>query len=508
MSFNKDSRTKNAGRNALSAFINKIVILFLTFVSRKFFIDYIGVEYFGINGLFSNILTLLAMADLGLGTAMNVSLYKPIAEQDTRKISALLNYFRKIYYGIAGAVTLIGLSLIPFLGYLVNLDKGIPYLEVYYSIFVLRSAVSYLFVYKASIVRADQKNYLVNRIDIHVNLIKTVLKIISIITLKSFLVYILLDVAGVLAHNIIVSRIANKQYPFIKKVELLDKEEKKTIFSDISSIFLYKISWCLLNGSTNILMSILVGTIFVGLYSNYHTITINLETFIALFFTSLTPSIGNLVATSSPEKRFAAFRTMQMVSFCICGIVCVCVFNLTQDFIELWFGKDLLLDRLTLFAITLNLFFSTCMRPVWTFREGTGMYRQIRYIMFVTAILNILLSIVLGKWLGVSGIIFAISISKFATYFWYEPNILFKKFFNRKVRYYYLDYAANIAILIAGGYFCTWVISHLFSDISVLNWFLKALFCIGIMSTIYFFRYFRTIECKNLISKIRNSRKK
>ena len=501
MSFNSDSRTKNAKRNALSAFINKIIILCLTFVSRKFFIDYIGVEYFGINGLFSNLLTLLAMADLGLGTAMNVSLYKPIAEQDTRKISALLNYFRKLYYGIAGIVTIIGLSIIPFLGYLVNLDKNIPYLELYYSIFVLRTSISYLFVYKASIVRADQKNFLVNRIDIHVNIVKTILKIVTIITLKSFLVYILLDVLGVLVHNLVVSHIANKNYPFLKEKTALNKDEKKDIFKDISSIFIYKISWSLLNGSTNILMSVLVGTIYVGLYSNYHTITINLEAFIALFFTSLTPSIGNLVATSAPQKRYATFKTMQMISFCICGVVCVCVFNLTQDFIYLWFGKNLLLDTLTLLAITINLFFSTCMRPVWTFREGTGMYRQIRYIMFITALLNIVLAIILGKWLGIAGILFATALSKFLTYFWYEPNILFKKFFNKSVLGYYVDYAANALILTFGGGICYLTISKLFDTVSLLNWFLKLAICVATMTTIYFIRYFRTKEFSSVRDK-------
>ena len=162
-------------------------------------------------------------------------------------------------------------------------------------------------------------------------------------------------------------------------------------------------------------MSIIVGTIYVGLYSNYLTITSNLEQFIAMLFTSLTAGVGNLVATESPEHRYDTYKAMQMVSFWICGIVCVCLLYLMQDFIVIWVGRDLLLDDLTMIAIVLNVFFSTCMRPVWTFREGTGMYKQIRYIMFATAILNLVLSIVLGKILGVSGILFATSISKLCT---------------------------------------------------------------------------------------------
>ena len=128
MAFNNSSRTLNAGRNVWSAIINKFVFILLTFVSRKFFIQYIGVEYLGINGLFANVLTLLSMADLGIGTAMNVSLYKPIVNNDTHKLSALLNYYKRLYRYIALSVVLIGLAIIPLLKYIVNMDQDIPYL--------------------------------------------------------------------------------------------------------------------------------------------------------------------------------------------------------------------------------------------------------------------------------------------------------------------------------------------------------------------------------------------
>ena len=221
MGLNKESRTINASKNASSAFLNKFVILLLAFISRRFFIKYIGVHYLGINGLFANILTLLAMADLGLGTAMNVSLYKPIAEGDTRKISALLNYFRRIYYVIAAAVMGIGLSLIPFLKYIVNMDQNIPHLYLYYVLFVAKSAISYLFVYKSSIIKADQRQYTVNSVDVYVNIIKVILEIIAICLFKNYLIYLLLEVGGVVAHNLAISYIADKSYPFIaEKAEI------------------------------------------------------------------------------------------------------------------------------------------------------------------------------------------------------------------------------------------------------------------------------------------------
>lgn len=500
MGLNSESRTVNAGKNAVSAIGNKIIILILTFISRKFFIQYIGVEYLGINGLFSNILTLLSMADLGLGTAMNVSLYKPIAENDYRKLSALLNYFRKLYIIIATGVMVIGLALMPFLKYIVNMDQDIPYLYVYYAVFVLKSAVSYLFIYKSSIVRADQKAFQINKVEVYTNVVKVVLQLVVVMTLHSYLVYILLDVVAIVVQNFTVSHIADKNYPFIKFKEELSSEEKKDIFSDISSVFLYKIAWSLLNGTDNILMSMMIGTIYVGYYSNYYTITSNLELFIALLFTSLTASVGNLVATSTAENKYKTFKTMQMIGFWISGVVSVCLLFLMQDFIVLWLGEEMLLDNITLVAIIINIFFSICMRPVWTFREGTGMYRQIRYIMFVTAILNLVLSIILGKIIGLSGIIFATAIAKLTTYFWYEPNILFKNFFNKKVGSYYLDYVVNTILIFICIGLC-YIPLHLITEISIFTWLLKAFICLVIINLVYFLRYSKTEELKNVKQK-------
>ncbi len=501
MGLNQESRTINASKNAISAVSNKIIILLLTFFSRKFFIEYIGVEYLGINGLFSNVLTLLSMADLGIGTAMNVSLYKPIAEGNTRKITALLNYFKRIYIFIAVGVTVIGVGLIPFLKYLVNMDKDIPYLYVYYMVFVIKNAVSYLFVYKSSLIKADQKTYLINRREVIINLVKVVLQFVCVIAFRNYLIYILLEVAATVGLNFVISHEANKRYSFIKNNDQLDKEERKGIFSDVFSVFLYKIAWSLLNGTDNILMSVITGTITVGLYSNYTTITRNIEMFITLLFTSLTAGIGNLVATSSAENKHRTFKTMQMVSFWICGIVCVCLFFLMQDFIQLWIGKEFLFDNLTMIAIVLNVFFSICMRPVWTFREGTGMYKQIRYIMFVTAILNLVLSIAMGYWLGVSGILFATSISKLLTYFWYEPKILFKNFFNVSPIKYYLEYLKNGILLLVTGVIC-YIPIHFISSVSIFSWIIKAVICMVVVNVCYFLRYFKTDEFTVIKGKV------
>ena len=501
MALNTGSRTGNASRNAASAIINKLVILLLTFINRKVFIVYIGVEYLGINGLFSNVLTLLSMADLGLGTAMNVSLYKPIAENDTKKLAALLGFFRKLYYGIAAGVMVIGLGLLPFLKYIVNLDSDIPHLYVYYIMFVLKNSISYLFAYKSSIIHADQKKYIVNRIDLWVNIAKAIFHIIVVVAFSNYFIYVVVDILAVLAHNLVVSWVADTRYPFIKQSVKLDKAEKKDIFSGTYSVFLYKIAFSLINGTDNILISMLAGTVFVALYSNYYTVTSQIESMIALLFTALTASVGNLVVKENADKRYETFRVMQMVSFWLCGIASICCLFLFQDFIEMLYGAEFKLGTDVLIAIVLNMFFSICMRPVWTFREGTGMYNQIRYIMIVTAVLNIVLSVVLGKILGVSGVLFATSISKISTYFWYEPNLLFKNFFHQSPKKYYLAYAQNAVVLLVTAGLC-WIPMSFIKTVSIPCWILKAVICMVIINTVFILRYRKTEEFAIIKKKV------
>ena len=501
---NTESRTLNAKKNIITAFLSKILILILVFVCRKVFIVYIGVAYLGINGLFANILTLLSMADLGLATAMNVRLYKPLAEGDKDKLASILNYFKKIYWIIALAVLVIGLCLTPFLKYIVNMDSEIPHLYLYYVIFVLKSVCSYLFVYKQSIINADQHRYIVNFIEMFTNIAISILKIVFIIVFRSFLLYILLDVAQVIIHNVIISVVANKQYPFIKQKNKLDKNEKKSIFSDVRSAFVYKVSRSMISGTDNIIISIIIGTIIVGVYSNYSTIVGLVEEFIALFFASLTAGIGNLVAKESPFKRFQVFKRVQVLGFFLCTFCSMCLLFLSQDFISIFFGEDLLLDSFTLFTIVLCFYVNISFRPMIIFREGTGMYFKIKYAVLVAAILNIGLSIFLGKLIGLPGIFLATFIAKVTTYFWLEPKLLYRDTFERSSKSYFSSHGQNLIITIV-CFVIIFAFTNKMPSSSIIFMFVKLFVCMLVCGTAYYF-YYRNSEEYNYFKDLLKSR--
>lgn len=499
---NTDSRTKNAKLNIAFSFTNKIVLLILTFIVRKLFINFIGVEYLGINGLFANILTLLSIADLGIATAINVHLYKPIANGDTKKISAIINYFKVVYRVIAITVFVIGMCLLPFLQYIVNLDNDIPHIYLYYCIFVIKNVVSYLLVYKACLINADQRNYKINIIEIFTQITIIIAQIVCIVILKNYLIYLLLSVVQILLHNIIVSFVADKYYPFLKNKEILSKEDKSTIFAEIKSAFLYKISMSIINGTDNILISVLIGTVTVGLYSNYLTITSNIDAFIILLFSSLISSVGNLIAKETREKSYEAFRMIQVACFGISTFCTVSLLFLTQDFIALFFGQGLLLDNLTLIAILANFYITTSMRCLNSFREGVGMYKQIKWATFIAAIINISLSILLCKLIGLSGIFFATSISKLLTFYWYEPLVLYRKHFQMSVKKYFIDNILNFLLLLFCIALCSIPI-HFITTVNYLTWFLKAIICLFITGTIYLLFYFRNSSFLLLLQRMK-----
>lgn len=444
-----ESRRKNSVRNIAYRMFSQIANVLLKFVSRTFFIHILGVEYLGINGLFSEILQMLSLADLGFGTAMVFSMYKPLKEKDETKLAQLVALYKKIYTVIAAVISLAGIVLVPFLQYLVNLDESIPHLKIYYLLYLANTVSSYLVVYKTCILNADQKNYLISKYNTVFNFASTVGCTLFLYITKNFMVYLIVQVAFTYANNFYCSHVAQKMYPYInKKVEKLPKAEEKHIFDNIKSVFIYKFSTTLVSSTDNMLISILVGTVAVGYYSNYTMVITNITMMINIIFSSVTASLGNLVVEKNHDKNYSVYKTMQFISFVFSTVSICCVYALINDFISVWLGEKFVLDALAVAAIVINMYFSVVLMPIWSYREATGMYRQTKYVMLFTAIINLVLSIVLGKIMGLSGIIFATSISRLATYFWYEPKLLFRQFFKRRVFEYYKSIAINLGVTV------------------------------------------------------------
>ena len=285
-----EGRVKQSAKNMISGFLYQTVTLILSFISRTVFINTLGTEYLGLNGIFTDVLSLLSMADLGFGTAMAYSFYKPLAEHDEDRIAALSHFYKKVYHIIAVTVTVLGLLCVPFLKYIVNTQEEIPNLTWYYLFSLANIVISYLFVYKTTLMTADQKDYKIVNIRMWATLAKTILQILALYLTANYMLYIIIGVLAQFLTNAIASWQTQKEYPYIRNANTqtrVEKEVEQGIFNNMKSVFIYKLSGTLFSATDNLLISMLIGTAAVAATSTVIHITTSTPIADAVFFAKL-----------------------------------------------------------------------------------------------------------------------------------------------------------------------------------------------------------------------------
>lgn len=495
-------RTQKSAFNLITSIGSQLLTVVLSFVSRSVFIYTLDARYLGINGLFTNIISLLSLAELGVGTALIFSMYEPLAHNDKKKLAALTKFYKKLYTIIGIVIAILGLLLFPFLDFFINLDVGVPNVEYYYLLFLLQSVCSYFMVYKTSIMIADQKNYILTRNTMICNTCATFTQIAVLLLWKNYAIYLMVIVFFNILGNFYNSRVAEKQYPYINDNEVLDSTEKRVIWDNIKSMFMYKLGGVALNNTDNILISKLVGTLEVGLYSNYSLILQKISNLTSLVFTSLQASLGNLNVDANPQKKKFMFDILSLMSFWIYGFCSICFCILFQDFICIWVGEDYLLSNATMYVSVANFYLQGVLYPIWCFRNTTGLFKETKYTMIIASILNIILSIVFGiKW-GMFGIFIATVISRLFTNIWYDPYRLFKSYFNTSVMPYFVGEILRLIFI-----FSFIVASEfLFMNVSLgVGWsrlIIKAVYCTVAVNGIFFIRYHNNEAFRFIMKKI------
>ena len=444
----QESRSKKAVRNIVFSFGTFLLNFLIGYVSRIIFLKVLDASYLGINGLFSNIIGILSLADLGVGTAMMYSLYAPIAKGDTAKIASLIAFFKKIYRAIALSVLAFGLVLLPFLDFFVRLEQPIAHLRWYYVLSLLNTVISYLFVYRTTLITADQKNYVISKYQMAVKLVTFAAQTAVLVATKNYLLYLAVALFISFLGNLAQNLAAMRMYPYLKEAALpLAQPDKSKIFSDVKSLFLYRLCGIIQTNTDNILISVMVGTIFVGYLSNYMLVITVFGSLLGLVFQSVKASIGNLMATkeNSADKKLI-FDVLEYLNFLIvafCSVGCAVLF---QDFIQVSFGSEYRLPFLSVLAIAANFYTSNIRQNIWAFRETTGIFNETKYITMVTAILNLVLSIAAGKVWGMSGILWATVAARMVYAWWKEPLILYKRIFDMHCWSYIALYCVHFAL--------------------------------------------------------------
>lgn len=505
-----EGRVKHSINNIIFGVIEQIMTILLTFVTRTVFIRVLDDSLLGINGLFSNILSLLSIAELGFGTAIIYGMYKPIAENDTKKIAALMNYYKKIYNTLALIVALVGIALVPFLDVLVNVDTEVDHLVLYYLIFLSDSVCSYLLANRTAIIEANQNYYIIKRYNTCFIILKNILQIISLVLFKNFIMYLLIQVLITFLSNLYGAIIAKKKYPYAFQNTEMEEHEKKSLIENVKSMVIYKIGGVLMNHTDNILISVLSGTVDVGYYSNYNMIVYSITRFIGIIFNSVKASVGNLNASGSKEKKIAIFNKLSFLIDWIYGFASIALFVLLNDFITLWIGEQYIFTAVTVFSIVLDFYIKGLLNTIAVYRDTTGLFKQTKYIYFIAAILNIIFSIILGKLFGVFGILIASSISRLLTNFWFEPYMLFNQYFEISSKTYFITRIKNVILMII----ISSILLFIFKYVKLLQINSIIIFAIEVCITailpnlIYLIVYYRTDEFKYYKNLIINFLKK
>lgn len=451
----KSSRVENSIRNTIYALSTQIFSMLMSFAVRTVFIYTLGKDYLGFNGLFNNIFSILSLTELGMGIAIVYSMYKPVAQEDHRKIAALLNLYRTFYRLVGFIVAALGLSLLPFLNYLVSGIRDIPELEIIYLLYLSSSVISYFFVYKKSILIVYQQDYISSRINLIINSIQGIIQIAILILWHNYILYLIILILAVFFDNMLNSLYVDYKYQYLKEYrsERVDKETKQKIYTDVKALFVSKISSAIVTSTDNLLISAFISTIILGLYSNYMMLINVVNVITSRILDSLTGSVGNLIAVESIERVYLIFKRVWFINYWLVAFSSMSFFILANPFITLWVGKSYLLSSGIIFMVALNLFMRLIRNTFIMFNNAFGHFVELKKKNIIEPIINIVASLlfILVFKMGIIGVLLGTFISNITTNFWFEPYLIFKKCQISLKEYFKIAGNYLLTNIVAGG---------------------------------------------------------
>lgn len=432
-------RIDNSLKNMIIAVISNLLTIIIGIVSRAFFIKFLGNEYLGINSLFSNIISMLAIAELGIGSTIIFYLYKPLAEDDLDTIKSLMRFYKKSYQLIGTIILIVGLMVFPFLKYVVDFDAFVVPINLLlvYLLFLIDAVLSYFLSYKRSILYADQKNYVIVAIHLIYTILLNLVQLVIMFATQNYYLYLLIKLVFRIIENLLINYYVDKKYNYLSSyANKLDKKIESEIFKKVKALILHKIGGFIVLGTDNIIISKYLGIVVVGLYSNYCLIIDSVYSLFNQALTSITASVGNLLVSEKGDKQFYIFKKIRFMNFWIATFSGVCIYIIINSFVTIWIGKRYLLNQFVVFVLVLNLYQKLMRCTYMNFKEAAGICLEDRFVPIIESVLNILFSIVLVKTLGLAGVFIGTFISSFALWCYSFPKFVYKKLFNRS----YFDY--------------------------------------------------------------------
>ena len=416
------NRTKKAMRNGVVGLAGQIISILLNIISRKFFIQYIGVELLGLNSTFASILSTLSLAELGFQQVIVFHLYGALANGERDRINALVNVYRIVYRGIGCFFIAASLCCVPFLQCFLSDIEATDSVRIYFLLQALTAACTYFLAYKRNILYADQLSYVSALIDTVVNTIAALLSIAAILFTRSYVLYLVINLVKTYISNLFVHIVCSRRYPYLHS-EPVDWKLLKSIASSLKDIVLERLAGYVYGSTDNLIISIFISTVQVGFLNNYTMIISHIKSLMQSVSTPLIPALGNKIALEQTGLRqMETFRLLEQAYFWLTGMAVVPVYVLSDAFISMYFGERYVLPKILLVFMCIDLYIHINQDSCFSFLTANGLFRERRNISIGGAIINIVVSLLLMKPFGIAGILAGTAVSQ--VYYWIVRSVV------------------------------------------------------------------------------------
>lgn len=484
-----------------------IVISILGFFTRKLFLDSLGEEYLGLNGLLLSVIGMLSLVESGIGVSIVYNLYKPLADGNTSLVVSLIHLYRKVYHYIALFILVVSVAFYPFLKYFIHGASEIPNLPIVYFIFVGSTLIGYLMADKLSLINSDQKQYKLAGYNLSYQILMYAVKILILKLWPNYILFIGVELLCNGLYNLIIRAKVRKLYPYIKTkhAEPVPKEIRQNILRNVKALFLTTLGGYMVHSTDSILISSFIGLSIVGLYSNYTLIINQVKSLVTPLMSGVKDSVGNLVSSESSEKQYEVFKMLFFINFLVISIISVLLYCLLNTFISWWLGPKYIFETWIVAIMCMNLYVDMIRSSALTFKMVSGIFVQDKYVGFITGLVNLAVSILLVKYIGLAGILLGTSIAYLTTNSWNWPRLIYKYNFKKPATDYYIRYAKYGVLTIAMCALCSFINNYLFGSSFALPVIVMK-FCIDsfVVIACYWLLFHRTAEYKYSLTIIKN----
>lgn len=509
--FNHQGRVKNSMKISAANLTYQILTMILNFAYRTIFIKVLVIEYLGLNGLFTDILHILSLAELGIGSSIAFRLYKPISNDNVVEVAQLMNFYKNVYRVIALVVTVIGLSIMPFLPYIIkDAANTLPQdvnLYVLYAVFLAQSVSGYFFAYKQTLLTSDQRGYVLTLFNIGSNIIKFAGQVAVLFVLKNYLFTLVFTIGWTIISNIIISIFVTKKYKEVFAIkEKLPKEQRNEIIKDTKALMLHKIGSTILTSTDSIIISAMIGLATNGVFSNYVMIINVIKSVFNQVMTGAGAGFGNLCASGDKEKIKRVFKNYHFLSLWISGFFNIGLMCMLNPFIEIWLNDpQFLMEEGIVALIIFSTYLVLCRTGTTTLINASGLFRKDKFRPLIEAGLNLVISIVATYFLGLYGVYIGTIASCLLTAFWREPLICYKYIFEEKPTQYWKEYFVFFIVTLIAAVLTFFAIRYIPKGI---GYFILKLAIVCILpNAIFVLAFFRKPEFKYYLKFLKRFKK-